>query len=199
MKIWIVEISDFLPEIDGKNRLYRAGMLAKALVKEGHQVLWWTSTFNHQLRRQRYDESTTIDIQKKYRLRLLYGPGYKRNISFSRWKHNRAVSQEFARETREIETDGLTDGLRLIETDGLTLGLTEGDKEIETLGLTDGLTLGETEGEREIETLGDTEGLTDGDTLGLREIETEGEILTDGLTLGEALGDGEADGTCTPR
>lgn len=103
MKIWIVEISDFLPGIDGKNRLYRAGMLAEALVKARHQVLWWTSTFNHQLRRQRYDVSATIDIQENYRLRLLYGPGYKRSISFGRWKHNWAVAKEFARETKEIE------------------------------------------------------------------------------------------------
>lgn len=102
MKIWLVEISDFLPKIDGKNRLYRVGMLAEALVTSGHQVLWWTSTFNHQLRRQRYDVSTTIDIQKNYRLRLVYGPGYKRSISFDRWKHNRAVAKEFAREIVEV-------------------------------------------------------------------------------------------------
>jgi glycosyltransferase involved in cell wall biosynthesis len=105
MKVWLVEISDFLPKIDGDNRLYRAGMLAKALVEAGHEVLWWSSTFNHQLRRQRYNVSTTIDIQKNYRLRLLYGPGYKRSISFGRWRHNRAVAREFAREisTKSID------------------------------------------------------------------------------------------------
>jgi len=101
MKIWIVEISDFLPKIDGDNRLYRAGMLAEALVESGHKVLWWSSTFNHQLRRQRFNISTTIDIQKNFRLRLLYGPGYDRSISLNRWNHNRTIAREFARETKE--------------------------------------------------------------------------------------------------
>lgn len=102
MKFWLVEISDFVPTLDGNNRLYRAGMLAKVLVEAGHEIVWWTSTFNHQLRRQRFTTSATIDIQNNYRLRLLYGPGYERSISFARWRHNRIVAREFAREIQEV-------------------------------------------------------------------------------------------------
>jgi len=109
MKIWLIEISDFLPRIDGDNRLYRAGMLAKALVEAGHDVLWWSSTFNHQLRKQRFNVSTTIEIEKNYRLRLLYGLGYGRSISFGRWRHNRAVAKEFAREIAAKPIDELPD------------------------------------------------------------------------------------------
>lgn len=109
MKIWLIEISDFLPKIDGDNRLYRAGILAKALVEAEHEVLWWSSTFNHQLRKQRFDVSTTIDIEKNYRLRLLYGPGYGRSISFGRWRHNRAVARGFAREISAKPIDELPD------------------------------------------------------------------------------------------
>ena len=109
VRIWLVEISDFLPKIDGDNRLYRAGMLAKAMVKAGHEVLWWSSTFNHQLRKQRFNISTTIEIEKNYRLRLLYGPGYGRSISFGRWRHNRAVARGFAREIAEIPINELPD------------------------------------------------------------------------------------------
>ena len=98
MKIWIVEISDFVPIIDKNQRLYRAGMLAKALVEKGHHVLWWTSTFNHQFRRQRFEVSKTIDIQENYQIRLLYGPGYKRSVSFERVKHNRITARELHRE-----------------------------------------------------------------------------------------------------
>lgn len=109
MKIWIAEISDFLPKIDGDNRLYRAGMLAKAFVDAEHEVLWWSSTFNHQLRKQRFDVSTTIEIEKNFRLRLLYGLGYGRSISFGRWRHNRAVAKEFAREIAATPIDELPD------------------------------------------------------------------------------------------
>lgn len=98
MKVWVIEISDFLPILDGDNRLYRAGMLSKALVENGHQVLWWTSTFSHQLRRQRFEASRTVSIQKKSKIRLLFGPGYKRSVSFARLKHNRIIAKEFLRE-----------------------------------------------------------------------------------------------------
>ena len=109
MNIWLVEISDFLPTLDSNNRLYRTGMLAEALVESGHKVLWWSSTFNHQLRRQRFNTSTTIDIQKNYRLRLLYGPGYGRSVSLNRWKHNWVVAREFAREIKETRIDARPD------------------------------------------------------------------------------------------
>lgn len=102
MKVWVVEISDFLPVIDGNNRLYRAGMLSKALAEKGHQVLWWTSTFSHQLRRQRFETSRTVSIQKNYRIRLLAGSGYKRSVSFARLNHNRTIAKEFLREATII-------------------------------------------------------------------------------------------------
>jgi len=109
VRIWLVEISDFLPKIDDNNRLYRAGMLAKALVEAEHEVLWWSSTFNHQLRKQRFDVSTTIDIEKNYRLRLLYSHGYGRSISFGRWRHNREVAKVFAEEISAKPIDELPD------------------------------------------------------------------------------------------
>jgi glycosyltransferase involved in cell wall biosynthesis len=105
MKVWIVEISDFLPNLDGDNRLFRAGMVAKALVERGHKVLWWTSTFNHQLRKQRFSESTTVDINCGYRIRLLYGPGYRRSISIDRIWHNRSTAKKFACEIDCIPQD----------------------------------------------------------------------------------------------
>jgi len=105
MKIWLIEISDFLTEVDGNNRMYRVGMLCNALVASHHQVVWWSSTFNHQRRRQRFDVSTTIDLKDGYRIRLLYGPGYKNSISLRRWMHNRAVAKEFALETTKVPVD----------------------------------------------------------------------------------------------
>lgn len=102
MKIWVVEISDFLPVIDGGNRLYRAGMLAYALVESGHNVKWWSSTFNHQRRCQRFNVSTTVKLSAGYSLRLLYGPGYKKSVSIKRLIHNRTIAREFSREIEDI-------------------------------------------------------------------------------------------------
>jgi len=47
MRIWLVTIGEPLP-IDGSNeRLYRMGIIANLLVKKGHKIIWWSSTFNH--------------------------------------------------------------------------------------------------------------------------------------------------------
>lgn len=98
MNIWIVEASEPLPLTDGTFRDFRCGLLAKALVREGHQVVWWSSTFNHEKKRQRFHESRTIDTDSGFRLRLLYGPGYQRNTSPQRLLHNHWVANAFFRE-----------------------------------------------------------------------------------------------------
>ncbi len=109
MKIWLFEISDFLPDIDGANRLYRMGMFSKVLATLGHDVTWWSSTFNHQLRKQRFNSSTTIELQPGFRLRLLYGPGYQKSVSVARLRHNHTVARSFMREAHNLSKSQLPD------------------------------------------------------------------------------------------
>lgn len=107
MKVWLFEISDFLPGIDGANRMYRAGYLFEALMRLGHDVLWWSSTFNHQRRIQRYQESTTVSAGGNCRIRLLHGPGYKRSVSLKRVFHNRAVANAFRIESLRVANNDI--------------------------------------------------------------------------------------------
>ena len=46
MKIWIVTIGEPLP-IEKNKRLHRSGILMTYLQRAGHEVVWWTSTFEH--------------------------------------------------------------------------------------------------------------------------------------------------------
>ena len=47
MKVWLFQTSEPLP-IKGDNmRLLRTGMMAEALTNRGHEVVWFTGTFNH--------------------------------------------------------------------------------------------------------------------------------------------------------
>lgn len=96
LNVWIVEVSDFLPVLDAGQRLLRAGMLATALTNAGHHVHWWTSTFNHQRKRQRFDATTCVELNPRLTAHLLWGPGYKRNRSIARLRHNRTVAAGFA-------------------------------------------------------------------------------------------------------
>lgn len=95
VNIWLVEISDFVPGIDEGGRAFRCGMLASELARRGHQVHWWTSTFNHQLRRNRFATSTTATSTGGFTVHFLYGAGYRRSVSIARWIHNRTVAAAF--------------------------------------------------------------------------------------------------------
>lgn len=88
MHIWLVTVGEPLPTDEGNVRLHRCGILAGLLAEKEHDVTWWTSTFDHFNRTQRYREDTTVSLADNYRLRVLRGPGYKRNISLKRiWDH----------------------------------------------------------------------------------------------------------------
>ena len=61
MKIWINNPFDFLPG-EGA-RLQRYGLLAQALVKAGHQVVWWSSDWNHIKKEKREGASDRSPVQ----------------------------------------------------------------------------------------------------------------------------------------
>lgn len=84
MKVWIVNVGENLPT-DGENvRIFRCGILADYLSERGHEVVWWTSTFDHYLKKHRYTENKTFFIKDNYKIRFLHGSGYQKNISLKR-------------------------------------------------------------------------------------------------------------------
>ncbi|MBN1992357.1 MAG: glycosyltransferase family 4 protein [Anaerolineae bacterium] len=102
MRVWIIEIGEPLPDIDGNFRYFRCGLLSKALVTDGHQVIWWTSTFNYLERKHRFNGPRTIEIQPGLILKLLHGPGYNRSNSLKRFWYHRVMAKAFAQEAFNV-------------------------------------------------------------------------------------------------
>jgi glycosyltransferase involved in cell wall biosynthesis len=98
MNIWLIAQGEQLPAIDNTSRDYRFGILANVLLARGHQVVRWTSTFNHIAKKNRFPNSRTVAIQPGFEIRFLYGPGYPKNTSSKRFFHNRATAQAFRAE-----------------------------------------------------------------------------------------------------
>ena len=97
MRLWMINIGEQIPADPGMPRLLRTGILAQHLTDRGHDVTWWNATVNHPQKIQRAHETTITDPPEGYRLILLHGRLYKRNISIGR-----IVSQiENAREFRK--------------------------------------------------------------------------------------------------
>ncbi len=95
MRVWLVTIGEPLPIDSANERLLRTGIVAEALVARGHDVVWWTSAFNHSLKSFRANEDRSIQLGPKLRLELLYGGGYRRNISIDRIRDHRRLAARF--------------------------------------------------------------------------------------------------------
>ena len=90
MIIWINNPFDFLPG-EGA-RLQRYGLLAQALVRVGHQVVWWSSDWNHlrkEVRSQRSEDSMRgVDIRLIKTMPYFKNVGVRRLISHWRYARN---------------------------------------------------------------------------------------------------------------
>lgn len=97
MRVWLVQRSEPTPHDESRSRrLLRTGIMAEAFLAAGHEVVWWTSTFDHYARRQRYHVSTRENVTKGYDIQYLKGSGYKGNISLGRVLEHMSVAKEFA-------------------------------------------------------------------------------------------------------
>lgn len=95
MKIWILNVGENMPT-DGENtRLLRCGILAEHLSERGHEVIWWSSTFDHYLKKHRFNRDKDIILKHNYKIKYLFGKGYKSNVSFRRIIDHYILGEKF--------------------------------------------------------------------------------------------------------
>jgi glycosyltransferase involved in cell wall biosynthesis len=95
MRVWLITIGEPLPTDGPQARLLRTGMLASALAEAGHDVVWWSSTFDHTHKRYRFHAET--DLSVGYTLHLLHAVAYTQNVSVHRILHHRNVARAWSR------------------------------------------------------------------------------------------------------
>ena len=83
MKIFLSNPYGTIPGEDWRE--YRFYLLAKSLVEEGHEVVWFTSTFSHHFKKERSVESKLISISDNLKIHLIKSRPYKNNFSFGRF------------------------------------------------------------------------------------------------------------------
>lgn len=99
LRIWILQNGEEIASDPGPPRLLRQGILASLLAKRGHDVTYWTSTYNHQQRAQRTTPRVHT-VPAGYRIRLLPARSYARNLSIDRIRSHREAAAAFVREAR---------------------------------------------------------------------------------------------------
>ncbi len=101
MIIWIVNPFDALP--GERMRLGRYASLANILIARGHEVHWWSSSFEHATKRQRYKEKVDTSIVN---IHLVPTKPYSSNISLARLRNHKEYADIF----RKMATRGLLSG-----------------------------------------------------------------------------------------
>ena len=102
LKVWLITVGEPLPIAAGENpRLLRTGRLARCLTDIGHDVLWWTSAFDHFAKRHHTPADASFEWEGGH-LRLLKSTGYRSNVSIRRFIEHAGVARKFAREARQL-------------------------------------------------------------------------------------------------
>ena len=84
MIVWIFQTGEPLPSDNAGQRKMRLSNLTDALIKNGHKVVIWTSSFSHQDKHHRSNTYKEYKLNDKLEIRLIPSPGYKKNISLQR-------------------------------------------------------------------------------------------------------------------
>lgn len=82
MKVYLSNPYGTIPGEDWRE--YRFFLLAKALATEGHEVIWFTSTFSHHFKKERSKSSKIISLGNNLKIHLIKSRPYKNNFSFGR-------------------------------------------------------------------------------------------------------------------
>jgi glycosyltransferase involved in cell wall biosynthesis len=104
--IWLLQDGEPLP-IDENAHLMRTGDQARRLIEAGYEVVWWTSRFIHNLKEFRGYPDTWCRLSPRYRIALLDGPGYRKNMSWRRVRHYRAIAAHFAALSSDLPVPAL--------------------------------------------------------------------------------------------
>jgi glycosyltransferase involved in cell wall biosynthesis len=95
VKVWIVNVGEPMATDEGAERKLRMGLLADAFVARGCDVLWWTSTFDHNYKKQRFETDQRVTLADRFNLQFLRGRSYSSNISLSRLVNHFQLGRRF--------------------------------------------------------------------------------------------------------
>jgi glycosyltransferase involved in cell wall biosynthesis len=102
LKVWLVTIGEILP-LEKSCRRMRTAMLAERLAARGHDVVWWTSAFDHFRKDWLFGTDAEVPVSDRLKLRALKGTGYRKNVSLRRIMDHRFIASKFRKKAREAE------------------------------------------------------------------------------------------------
>jgi len=105
MRIWLIQTGEMLP-LTSSDRRMRTGHLAYELARRGHQVIWWSSSFDHMSKKWIEKKDTTISLFNNLEIKLIKSIGYQKNVSVKRYIDHWLLASKFK---KQIKTETLPD------------------------------------------------------------------------------------------
>lgn len=99
---WVINVGEPIPQLDENVRAFRYAMVTNALLRAGHTVVRWSSTFRHITKDFRTDKSDRRADEPNLSFRFLHGLGYQWHRSPRRLIHHALEARAF-RETARAE------------------------------------------------------------------------------------------------
>lgn len=94
LRTWLLTVGEPLPTDGGMARAWRTGLLAQQLLARGHDVVWWSSAFDHFGRGARSPVDVAIAVKSGLTVWHLSGVAYRRNVSLARlWNHHQVAAR----------------------------------------------------------------------------------------------------------
>ena len=84
MKIWILQTGEPLHIDKSSLRPMRAMNLSNALIEKGHNVILWSSDFDHFSKKHRFGGAKEIEYSTRLKIKLIPSRGYNSHISIAR-------------------------------------------------------------------------------------------------------------------
>ena len=107
MKIWLIKLEEKLP-IDENYRPSRMGMLAYFLCKRGHDVLRWSSDFQHKIGSNRFGHDKKINYSQNLTFKFLSSNiTYKSPVSPLRLLNNLHIAYKFSKKAQNYQPPDL--------------------------------------------------------------------------------------------
>ena len=102
MKIWFLSVFENTPLDDNKNTRYNS--LVNEAVARGHKVVFWSSTFRHNVKQQRFETYHEEKLSDQLKVVFVPAKSYSKNISLGRMVSHYALGKAMVRQF-ELQTD----------------------------------------------------------------------------------------------
>jgi len=102
MNVWLFQTGEQLP-LSKNIRKMRTAIVADKLLERNHKIIWWSSSFEHQRKIMISKKDTNYNISENYKIRLIKGCGYKKNISIRRYIDHLFIAYKFRFQSKKYQ------------------------------------------------------------------------------------------------